>query len=86
MSWDFHSTITNFEASNQLLSGALNDQRHAVSGLTDAPQVTLPCSATQVGIEGHRDAPPTIVSWIRPVEASNTGLPTTPPEDPDIPP
>eukprot|EP00971_Amphidinium_carterae_P193278 3835674-Amphidinium_carterae.1 len=68
MSWDFHSTTTNFEASNQHSAGALSNQRHAASGLTDAQQVTLPCLATQVGIEGHRDAQPTIASWIRPIE------------------
>eukprot|EP00971_Amphidinium_carterae_P240947 4783607-Amphidinium_carterae.1 len=74
------------DAANYYLSGAESVPCQAASGLTDAHQVTLPCFATQVGIDGHRDAQPTIASWNRPIEVPISGLPTTPPEDQDIPP
>eukprot|EP00971_Amphidinium_carterae_P254332 5049017-Amphidinium_carterae.1 len=86
MSWDFHSTTTNLEASFSNSTDALSTQRQTAYGLADARQVALSCPATQVGIDGHRDAQPTIATSNRPIEASSSGLTTTQPDDQDIPP
>eukprot|EP00971_Amphidinium_carterae_P139507 2764171-Amphidinium_carterae.2 len=56
---------------------ALSTQCHTAQGLVDARQVALTCFATQVGIQGHRDTPPTLATWNRPLAASNTGVTTT---------
>eukprot|EP00971_Amphidinium_carterae_P204734 4062975-Amphidinium_carterae.1 len=86
MAWDFNSDSTLIEASTHNSTDALSTQRHTASGLADARQVTLPCLTTQVGIQGHRDAQPTLATWNRPLAASNTGVTTTLSPDQDIPP